>query len=73
MRKLFSGLAILPFLGSAAFAAQPLTDQQMDKVSAGGAYFGGVSYGPVCKPPTPVVPPGQVPTIPIPELSPEGK
>jgi hypothetical protein len=28
-------LAILPFLGSIAFAAQPLSDQQMDGVYAG--------------------------------------
>jgi hypothetical protein len=38
MKKLLSGLAALPFLASVAFAAQPmpLTDNQMDKVTAGG-------------------------------------
>jgi hypothetical protein len=38
MKKLLLGLAILPFVAGAAFAAgQPLTDQQMDKVTAGHA------------------------------------
>lgn len=35
MRKLLSGLAILPFVGGVALAAQPLADNQMDKVVAG--------------------------------------
>jgi len=37
MRKLLLGLAVLPFLAGASLAGQPqpLTDQQMDKVSAG--------------------------------------
>ena len=37
MRKLLLGLAVLPFLAGVALAGQPqaLTDQQMDKVSAG--------------------------------------
>jgi len=37
MKKLFYGLAVLPFLAGASLAAQPapLTDQQMDVVTAG--------------------------------------
>ena len=35
MNKTVMGLAILPFMAGAAFAAQPLTDKQMDKVTAG--------------------------------------
>ncbi|MGH7116620.1 MAG: hypothetical protein ACREE9_19250 [Stellaceae bacterium] len=35
MRKLLFGLAVLPFLAGVAAAAQPLTDAQMDKVTAG--------------------------------------
>lgn len=35
MNKVLLGLAALPFLASAAYAAQPLTDQQMDAVTAG--------------------------------------
>ena len=35
MKKLLIGVAALPFLGTAAFAAQPLTDKQMDTVTAG--------------------------------------
>jgi hypothetical protein len=35
MNKLLLGLAALPFLAVAASAAQPLTDQQMDRVTAG--------------------------------------
>ena len=35
MKKLLMGLAVLPFLSGVAFAAQPLNDQQMDKVTAG--------------------------------------
>jgi len=35
MNKVLLGLAALPFLAGAAFAAQPLTDQQMDVVTAG--------------------------------------
>jgi hypothetical protein len=35
MNKSLMGLAILPFLAGTAMAAQPLTDKQMDKVSAG--------------------------------------
>lgn len=40
MKKLLLGLAILPFVAGVALAAQPatdkqLTDQQMDKVTAG--------------------------------------
>jgi hypothetical protein len=35
MNKTVMGLAILPFMAGAALAAQPLTDKQMDKVTAG--------------------------------------
>jgi hypothetical protein len=35
MNKSLMGLVILPFLAGTAMAAQPLTDKQMDKVSAG--------------------------------------
>jgi len=35
MKKTLMGLAILPFLGGTVFAGQPLTDKQMDKVTAG--------------------------------------
>jgi hypothetical protein len=39
MNKLLSGVAALPFLATAAFAAQPLTNHQMDTVTAGFAAF----------------------------------
>ena len=41
MKKLLSGLAALPFLASIALAGQPvpLTDAQMDKVSAGFSFM----------------------------------
>jgi hypothetical protein len=35
MNKTLLGMAILPFLAGTALAAQPLTDKQMDKVTAG--------------------------------------
>jgi len=35
MKKTLMGMAILPFLASIALAGQPLTDKQMDKVTAG--------------------------------------
>jgi hypothetical protein len=35
MNKTLLGMAILPFLVSTALAGQPLTDKQMDKVTAG--------------------------------------
>jgi hypothetical protein len=35
MKNLLLGLAILPFAAGVALAAQPLTDKQMDKVTAG--------------------------------------
>jgi len=35
MNKTVMGLAILPFMAGAALAAQPLTDKQLDKVTAG--------------------------------------
>jgi hypothetical protein len=35
MKKALMGLAILPFLAGTVLAGQPLTDNQMDKVSAG--------------------------------------
>jgi hypothetical protein len=37
MKKLFFCLAALPFLAGVALAAQPLSDPQMDRVSAGAA------------------------------------
>jgi hypothetical protein len=37
MKKLLLGLAILPFAAGVALATQPLTDNQMDKVTAGHA------------------------------------
>jgi hypothetical protein len=35
MKKVLMGLAILPFLAGIAAAGQPLTDRQLDRVSAG--------------------------------------
>lgn len=35
MNKTVMGLALLPFLAGTALAGQPLTDKQMDKVTAG--------------------------------------
>jgi len=35
MNKTLIGLALLPFLAGTALAGQPLTDKQMDKVTAG--------------------------------------
>ncbi len=35
MKRLLLGMAILPFVAGVALAAQPLTDKQMDKVTAG--------------------------------------
>lgn len=35
MKKTLMGVAILPFLAGVALAGQPLTDKQMDKVTAG--------------------------------------
>lgn len=35
MKKLLMALAALPFMAGAAAAGQPLSDQQMDKVTAG--------------------------------------
>jgi hypothetical protein len=35
MKKTLMGMAILPFLAGIALAGQPLTDKQMDKVTAG--------------------------------------
>ena len=35
MKRLLMGLAVLPFFAGLAVAAQPLTDQQMDRVTAG--------------------------------------
>ena len=41
MKKFVIGLAVLPFLAGVSLAGQPqaLTDQQMDKVSAGFDFF----------------------------------
>jgi hypothetical protein len=35
MKKVLMGLAALPFLAGVAAAGQPLTDQQLDRVTAG--------------------------------------
>ncbi len=35
MKRFFVCLAIMPFLAGAASAGQPLTDRQMDRVTAG--------------------------------------
>ena len=35
MKRTLMGMAILPFLAGVALAGQPLTDKQMDKVTAG--------------------------------------
>ena len=35
MKKVFLGLAALPFMAGVAMASQPLTSQQMDRVKAG--------------------------------------
>jgi len=35
MKKTLMGLVLLPFLACTALAGQPLTDKQMDKVTAG--------------------------------------
>jgi hypothetical protein len=35
MNKTLLGLAVLPFMAATAWAAQPLTDKQMDNVVAG--------------------------------------
>jgi hypothetical protein len=35
MKKILMGMSILPFLAGVALAGQPLTDKQMDKVTAG--------------------------------------
>ena len=40
MNKLLAGVAALPFLSGVAFAAQPLSDHQMDTVTAG---FGSIA------------------------------
>jgi hypothetical protein len=39
MNKLLAGVAALPFLATAAYAAQPLSDNQMDRVTAGFSAF----------------------------------
>jgi hypothetical protein len=39
MNKLLIGLATVPLMSSVAFAAQPLTDRQMDVVTAGFTAF----------------------------------
>lgn len=35
MKRIMSGLAVLPFLAGVAMAGQPLNDKQMDTVTAG--------------------------------------
>jgi len=42
VNKLLAGIAALPFLSSVAFAAQPLSEHQMDQVTAG---FGAFATG----------------------------
>jgi hypothetical protein len=42
MKKVLMGLAALPFLAGVAVAGQPLTDRQMDRVTAG---FSATSIG----------------------------
>jgi hypothetical protein len=70
MNKTLLGMAILPFLAGTAFAAQPLTNKQMDKVTAGHdfttAEFTNSTYvlidieTPVQTPPTGSIPIGTV-------------
>jgi hypothetical protein len=38
MKRTLMGMAILPFLAGIALAGQPLTDKQLDKVTAGHAF-----------------------------------
>lgn len=48
MNKLFLSVAILPFIAAGALASQPLSDTQMDRVTAGfsaGAYADAQAYG----------------------------
>jgi hypothetical protein len=75
MKRVLFGLAALPFLASVAWAGVPLSDQQMDKVVAGGFSFVEFGLSVPCKPPPPCaqVPTVPIPTVPIPCLSPEGK
>lgn len=40
MNRLLAGVAVLPFLSTVAFAGQPLSDRQMDAVTAG---FGSIA------------------------------
>jgi len=42
MKKVLKGLAMLPFLAGAAIAGQPMTNQQLDRVTAG---FSATSIG----------------------------
>jgi hypothetical protein len=70
MKNLLLGLAILPFAAGVALAAQPLTDKQMDKVTAGHVFstaeFTNSTYvlidieQPVATPPTGTVAVGTV-------------
>ncbi len=38
MNRLLAGLAVLPFVASVAVAGQPLTDGQMDRITAGAGF-----------------------------------
>jgi hypothetical protein len=67
MNKTLLGLAVLPFVAGTAMAAQPLTEQQMDKVTAGhivsliettDVSFVGINIG------EPAVPPSVLSTVP---------
>ena len=40
MKKFLFGLAALPFLASVTLAAEPLSDPQMDRISAGAGRLG---------------------------------
>jgi hypothetical protein len=40
MKKVLMGLAVLPLMAGVAVAGQPLSDQQMDRVTAGFFAFG---------------------------------
>ena len=45
MKRLLMGLAVLPFIAGVAGAAQPLTNQQMDRVTAGWGFFASSTAG----------------------------
>jgi hypothetical protein len=51
MQKLLFGLAALPFLATIAWAGQPLSDQQMDRLVAGSVAFIEPGFQPALPPP----------------------